>query len=59
MDTNSATRLPIRGSNNPNFRDDQDYSLKEYKQKYLENIRLFQQFINDDNNASTSPPVVS
>ena len=34
--------LPVRGPNNPNFRDDQDYLLNWYKQRHLENICQFQ-----------------
>ena len=59
MDTNIAVRLPIRGPNTPNFRDEKDKSLKGYKKKYLENIRQFQQFTKNDNNFSTYPHVAS
>ena len=59
VDINIAVRLPVRGPNTPNFRDEKDKSLKGYKKKYLENIRQFQQFTKNDNIFSTSPHVAS
>ena len=59
MHMNLATRLPVRVSTNPNFRDDQNKSLTGCKQKYLEYVCQFHQFVKDDNNSSTSPPVVA
>ena len=45
MDVDLSDRLPTREPNNPNFTDDEDYSLKGHKQRHLEYIHLFQQFV--------------
>ena len=57
-DLDVAARSSSRGTNNPNFRDKQDKSLKGYKQRHLENIRQFLQFmINDKKSSISSSPI--
>ena len=34
---NSVARLPVRGTNNPNFREYQEASLNWYNELYLKN----------------------